>query len=219
VVAVLQDRKRFPRTRPGRLRQADPGRRQSVVKKGPQPDDNGSMVDSLHESSSVAGHPKRAKRIRLRTATMIAATPVVVGLLMLSSSVFHSASPEPLDHDVPESRATAEEFAVTWLQGSTSRAIGYVAQTSGISLEQLEREREFFDSHGFEIVGPARFATNNFMGLPGNVLPLEGLQGSHRLPHTLVIVMTDDPQGWKVMGYGWTVDDPERPGDEDGDDG
>jgi hypothetical protein len=57
------------------------------------------MVDSLRESSSVAGAAQPARRIRLRTATMIAATPVVVGLLMLSSSVLYSPGPEPLDHD------------------------------------------------------------------------------------------------------------------------
>jgi hypothetical protein len=183
------------------------GRRQSVVKNGPQPDDNGSMVDSPHESPSVAGDAQPARRIRLRTATLIAATPVVVGLLMLSSSVLYSPG-EPLDHDVPEARATAEEFAATWLRGSTVRAFGYAAQTSGISLELLARDRQYFVSHDFEIVGPARFARNTFMGMPGYVLPLEGLQVSHRLPHTLVLVMTDDPLGWKVMSYGWTVDDP-----------
>jgi hypothetical protein len=150
---------------------------------------------------------------------MIAAIPVVVGLLMLSSSVLYSPGSEPLDHDVPEARATAEEFAATWLRGSTARAFGYTAQTSGISLEGLDQDRRYFVSHDFEIVGPARFARNTFMGMPGYVLPLEGLQGSLRLPHTLVIVMTDDQQGWKVAGYGWTVDDPERPGDEAGDDG
>jgi hypothetical protein len=31
------------------------------------------------------------------------------------------------------------------------------------------------------------------MGMPGYVLPLEGFQVSHRLPHTLVLVMTEDP--------------------------
>ena len=46
------------------------------------------------------------------------------------------------------------------------------------------------------------------MGLPGYVLPLEGLQGSHRLSYTLVLIMTDDPLGWKVMSYGWKEDDP-----------
>lgn len=184
------------------------GRRHSVLKNGAQPDDNGGMVDSLHESSSVAGDAQPARRIRLRTATMIAATPVVVGLLMLSSSVLYSPGPEPLDHDVPEARATAEEFAATWLRGSTARALGYAAQTSGISLEWLDRDRQYFVSHDFEIVGPARFARNTFMGMPGYVLPLEGLQVSHRLPHTLVLVMTDDPLGWKVMSYGWKVDDP-----------
>ena len=166
------------------------------------------MADSLHKSPSVAGDAQPARRIRLRTATMIAATPVVVGLLMLSSSVLYSPGPEPLDHDVPEARATAEEFAVTWLRGSTARAFGYTAQTSKISLEWLNRDRQYFVSHDFEIVGPARFAGNTFMGLPGYVLPLEGLQLSHRLPHTLVLVITDDPQGWKVMSYGWKVDDP-----------
>jgi hypothetical protein len=166
------------------------------------------MVDSLHESSPVAGDAKPATRIRLRTATLIAATPVVVGLLMLSSSVLYSPGPEPLDHDVPEARATAGEFAAAWLQGSSAQAIGYVTQASGISLEDLVRERQFFVLHDFEIVGPARFARNTFMGLPGYVLPLAGLQGSNRLPHTLVLVMTDDGQGWKVMAYGWSVDDP-----------
>jgi hypothetical protein len=39
-------------------------------------------------------------------------------------------------------------------------------------------------------------------------MPLEGLQGSHRLPHTLVVVMTDDWQGWKVTGWGWSVNEP-----------
>jgi len=144
------------------------------------------MVDSLHESSSVEGDAQPARRIRLRTATMIAATPVVVGLLMLSSSVLYSPGPEPLDRDVPEARATAEEFAATWFRGSTARAFGYAAQTSGISLEWLDRDRQYFVSHEFEIVGPARFARNTFMGLPGYVLPLEGLQGSHRLSYTLV---------------------------------
>jgi hypothetical protein len=181
---------------------------QSGVKNGAQPDDNGSMVDSLHEPSSVAGDAQPARRIRLHTATMISALPVVVGLLMLSSSVFYSPGPEPLDHDVPEARATAEEFAATWLRGSTARAFGYTAQTSGISLEWLDRDRQYFVSNDFEIVGPARFARNTFMGMPGYSLPLEGLQGSFRLPHTLVLVMTDDPLGWKVMSYGWKVDDP-----------
>jgi hypothetical protein len=184
-------------------------RRRSVVKNGAQPDDNGSMVDSLHESSSVAGDAQPARR-RIRTATMIAATPVVVGLLMLSSSVLYSPGPEPLDHDVPEAKATAEEFAATWLRGSTARAFGYAAQTSGISLEWLDRDRRYFVSHDFEIVGPARFARNTFMGMPGYMLPLEGRQVSLRLPHTLVLVTTDDPLGWKVMSYGWKVDDPSR---------
>jgi hypothetical protein len=178
------------------------------VKKEAQLDDNGSMVDCLHESSSVAGDAKPARRFRLRTATLIAATPVLVGLLMLSSSVLSSPGPEPLDHDVPEARATAEELAVAWLQGSSAQAIGYVTQASGISLKDLDRERQFFDLHDFEIVGPARFARTTFMGLPGYALPLVGLQGSHRLPHTLMLVMTDDAQGWKVMAYGWSVDDP-----------
>jgi hypothetical protein len=122
--------------------------------------------------------------------------------------VLSSPGPEPLDHDVPEARATAEEFAVAWLQGSSAQAIGYVTQASGISLKDLDRERQFFDLHDFEIVGPARFARTTFMGLPGYALPLVGLQGSHRLPHTLMLVMTDDAQGWKVMAYGWSVDDP-----------
>lgn len=191
-----------------RANRGDPGRRHSVVKNGAQPDDNVSMVDSPHESSSVAGDAQPARRIRLRTATVIAATPLVVGLLMLSSSVLYSPGPEPLDHDVPAARATAEEFAATWLRGSTARAFGYTAQTSGISLEWLDRDRQYFVSNEFEIVGPARFARNTFMGMPGYMLPLEGLQGSRRLPHTLVLVMTDDPLGWKVMSYGWTVDDP-----------
>jgi hypothetical protein len=184
------------------------------VKKRAHLDDNGSMVDSLHEPSSVAGDAQPARRIRLRTATMIAATPVVVGLLMLSSSVLYSPGPEPLDHDVPEAKATAEEFAATWLRGSAARAFGYTGQTSGISLERLDRDRQYFVSHDFEIVGPARFARNTFMGMPGYVLPLEGLQVSHLLPHTLVLVMTDDGPGWKVMAYGWTVDAPDDAGDD-----
>jgi hypothetical protein len=187
----------------------DPGSTNTrFVKNGAQPDDNGSMVDSLHEPSSLVGDARPARRIRLRPATMIAAIPVVVGLLMLSSSVLYSPGPEPLDHDVPEARATAEEFAATWLRGSTARAFGYTAQTSGISLEWLDRDRQYFVSNDFEIVGPATFARNTFMGMPGYVLPLEGFQVSHRLPHTLVLVMTDDPLGWKVMSYGWKVDDP-----------
>lgn len=129
------------------------------------------MVDSLHESSPVAGDAKPATRIRLRTATLIAATPVVVGLLMLSSSVLYSPGPEPLDHDVPEARATAGEFAAAWLQGSSAQAIGYVTQASGISLEDLVRERQFFVLHDFEIVGPARFARNTFMGFPDTCCP------------------------------------------------
>lgn len=75
-------------------------------------------------------------------------------------------------------------------------------------MEWLDRDRQYFVSHDFEIVGPARFARNTFMGMPGYVLPLEGLQVSHRLSYTLVLVMTDDPLGWKVMSYGWKEDDP-----------
>ena len=127
---------------------------------------------------------------------------------MLSSAVLSSPGPEPLDHDVAEARATAEEFAVTWLRGSIARASGYTPQTSGISLEWLDRDGQYFVSHDFEIVGQPDLRGTRFTGMPGYVLPLEGLQGSHRLPHTLVLVMTDDPQGWKVMSYGWRVDDP-----------
>lgn len=75
-------------------------------------------------------------------------------------------------------------------------------------MEWLDRDRQYFVSHDFEIVGPARFARNTFMGMPGYVLPLEELQVSHRLSYTLVLVMTDDPLGWKVMSYGWKEDDP-----------
>lgn len=159
-------------------------------------------MDGLGESPSQAGRGGLAKHIRLRTATKIAAIPVVVGLLMLSSS-----GPEPLDHDVPEAKATAEEFAATWLHGSSAQAFRFVSATSGISVEDLEREREYFVSHDFEIVGSSRFVRNTFVGQPGYALPMEGFQGSHRLPHTLVVVM--DWQGWKVLGWGWKVDRPD----------
>jgi hypothetical protein len=164
------------------------------------------MVDDLRESSSLAGDAQSARRVRIRTAAKVAAIPVVVGLLMLSSAVFGA---EPLDHDVPEARKTAEQFAATWLRDSSAQAIRFVSDESGITVEQLERERQYFDSHDFEIVGPARFVRDTFvMGQPGYAMPLEGLQGSHRLPHTLVVVMTDDWQGWKVMGWGWSVNEP-----------
>jgi hypothetical protein len=161
------------------------------------------ICDGRGESPSLAGGSRLVKGARLRTATKIAAIPVIVALLMLSSS-----GPEPLDHDVPEAKATAEEFAATWLDRSSARAVGYASDTSGINVEQLDGDREYFVSLDFEIVGPARFVRNTFVGLPGYVLPMEGFQGTHRLPHSLVVVMTRDWQGWRVMAYGWGVDDP-----------
>lgn len=162
------------------------------------------MVDDLRESRSLAGGAQSARRVRIRTATMVAAIPVVVGLLMLSSTLFGS---EPLDHDVLEARKTADQFATAWLRGSSAQAIRFVSDESGITVEQRERERQYFDSHDFEIVGPARFERDTFVvGQPGYAIPLVGLQGSHRLPHTLVLVMTADWQGWRVMGWGWDVD-------------
>jgi hypothetical protein len=164
----------------------------------------GSMVNDLRESPSLAGRAQSARRVSILTATKIAAIPVVVGLLMLASS-----GAEPLDHDVPEARETAEQFATTWLRGSSAQAIRFVSDEFGITVEQLDREREYFDSHDFEIVGPASFVSDTFVaGQPGYAVPLEGLQGSHRLAHTLVVVMTDDWQGWKVMGWGWSVNEP-----------
>jgi hypothetical protein len=164
------------------------------------------MVDNLRKSPSLAGGSESARRLRIPAATMVAAIPVVVGLLMLTSSLFDA---EPLDHDVPEARKTAEQFATTWLHGSSAQAIRFVSDASGITVEQLERERQYFDSHDFEIVGPARFVRDSFVvGQPGYTVPLEGLQGSHRLRHTLVVVMTDDWQGWKVIGWGWEAGDP-----------
>jgi hypothetical protein len=162
------------------------------------------MVDDLRGSPALAGGAQSARHVRIRTAAKVAAIPVVVGLLMHSSSLF---GPEPLDHDVREARKTAEQFATTWLRGSSAQAIPFVSDESGITVDQLERERQYFDSHDFEIVRPARFVRDTFVvGQPGYAMPLEGLQGSHRLPHTLVVVMTDDWQGWKVMGWGWEVD-------------
>jgi hypothetical protein len=66
------------------------------------------MVNDLRESPSLAGRAQSARRVSILTATKIAAIPVVVGLLMLASS-----GAEPLDHDVPEARETAEQFATT----------------------------------------------------------------------------------------------------------
>jgi hypothetical protein len=164
------------------------------------------MVDNLRKSPSLAGGSESARRLRIPAATMVAAIPVVVGLLMLTSSLFDA---EPLDHDVPEARKTAEQFATTWLHGSSAQAIRFVSDGSGITVEQLERERQYFDSHDFEIVGPARFVRDSFVvGQPGYAVPLEGSKGSHRLRHTLVVVMTDDWQGWKVIGWGWEAGDP-----------
>jgi hypothetical protein len=130
------------------------------------------MVDNLRKSPSLAGGSESARRLRIPAATMVAAIPVVVGLLMLTSSLFDA---EPLDHDVPEARKTAEQFATTWLHGSSAQAIRFVSDASGITVEQLERERQYFDSHDFEIVGPARFVRDSFVvGQPGYAVPLEG---------------------------------------------
>ena len=160
------------------------------------------MVDDLRGSPSLGG-AQSARRVRIRTVAKVAAIPVVVGLLMLASR-----GAEPLDHDVPEARKTAEQFATTLLRGSSAQAIQFVSDESGITVEWLDRERQYFDSHDFAIVGPARFVSDTFVGQPGYAMPLEGLQGSHRLHHTLVVVLTGDWQGWKVMGWGWSVNEP-----------
>jgi hypothetical protein len=189
----------------------DPGRRHSVVKNGAQLDDNGSMVDTPHESSSEAGDAQPARRIRLRTATVIAATPVVVGLLMLSSSVLTSSGPELLDHDVPEAQEVAEAFAKATIETGWDEARAYLS-SSGPMGEWVDRDHDFFVAHEFVITGRAQFddRVGLLSGL-GYKVPAQGLEGIRDLEDAVLIEWTigvevvEEDGSWKVIGYDYTA--------------
>lgn len=58
----------------------------------------------------------------------------------------------------PAAKTTAESFVRAWLSEDWEAALTYVAE-SGPNRESLSADHEFFRTHDFRVVGPARFNT------------------------------------------------------------
>ena len=147
------------------------------------------------------------KHVRLRTATKIAAIPVIVALLMLSSS----SGPKPLDHHVPEARDVAEAFATAMIETGWDEARGYLS-SSGPDEEQVDLSHDFFVAHEFVIVGHAHFADEvGLLSGHGYQVPVQGLEGMRDLEDadliewTIGVELVEEGGSWKVFGFDYSA--------------
>lgn len=115
----------------------------------------------------------------------------------------------------PAAKTTAESFVRAWLSEDWEAALTYVAE-SGPNRESLSADHEFFRTHDFRVVGPARFVKRiDTIGLPGYVIPLTGFQqvpsageNGIRLKWLLAIALEADDDSWVVTGYEYTAGPP-----------
>jgi hypothetical protein len=163
--------------------------------------------DGVDEFPSPGRRGGLTKHVRLRTATKIAAIPVIVALLMLSSS----SGPKPLDHHVPEARDVAEAFATAMIETGWDEARAYLS-SSGPDEEQVDLSHDFFVAHEFVIVGHAHFADEvGLLSGHGYQVPVQGLEGIRDLEDTDLIEWTigvelvEEGGSWKVFGYDYTA--------------
>lgn len=177
------------------------------LKTGREVDDKVRVIgDGLGESPSLASRGGLAKHVRLRTATKIAAIPVIVALLMLSSSGY-----ETLDHDVPEAQEVAEAFAKATIERGWDEARAYVS-SSGPREEWVDQDHDFFVAHEFVITGHAQFVDKvGVLSGPGYQVPAQGLEGIRDLDDAVLIEWTigvefvEEDGSWKVIGYDYTA--------------
>jgi hypothetical protein len=96
--------------------------------------------------------------------------PRAIMLVLLLFAVFSCTTTTANVASDPAAKTTAESFVRSWLRDNWETALTYVAE-SGPDRESLSVDHEFFRTHDFRVVGPARF-TNRIgsIDVPGYVV-------------------------------------------------
>ena len=136
-------------------------------------------------------------------------------MALISFAVVSCTTGPPNIASDPAAKSTAESFVRAWLSDDWEAALTYVAE-SGPNPKSLSADHEFFRTHDFEVVGPARFVKRiDTIDVPGYVIPLTGFQQvpsagetGIRLKWDLSIALEANDDAWAVTGYVYSAGPP-----------